>query len=304
MKYLGFFFLVMAGCIEGPKTLPLPAATGSNSEVVFVVDDGLWEHSLDTLATNTFGAIIEGVNQKERLFRIIQVNHNEFKSILKTHTNIVIISEGVMRFIKKNKWASNQLVAQLNWQNNSQKLLQELLELRKAFIKKELRLIKNTLEKSSKKDVEKTILTNFGVKCIVPNEFQVIKNDVDFFWANYDPPKSDEIRNIIMFSFVPRTTNHNDKKGHSELFFKIDSIFGKYLIGGKSGSYVRIEPKFPPYYFENTYRGLWKLENGFMGGPFLVKTHFVKNKIVVNIGLVFAPQSRKRKYIKEFEAIL
>ena len=72
MKYLGFFFLVMAGCIEGPKTLPLPAATGSNSEVVFVVDDALWEHSLDTLATNTFGAIIEGVNQKERLFRITQ----------------------------------------------------------------------------------------------------------------------------------------------------------------------------------------------------------------------------------------
>jgi hypothetical protein len=41
-----------------------------------------------------------------------------------------------------------------------------------------------------------------------------------------------------------------------------------------------------------------------MGGPFLIKTYFLKNKIVVNVGLVFAPQSRKRKYIKEFEAIL
>ena len=41
-----------------------------------------------------------------------------------------------------------------------------------------------------------------------------------------------------------------------------------------------------------------------MGGPLLIKTYFVKNKIVVNVGIVFAPQIRKRKYIKEFEAIL
>ena len=85
---------------------------------------------------------------------------------------------------------------------------------------------------------------------------------------------------------------------------KTDSIFAKYLLGEKEGSYARIEPGYPPCYFENTYRGLWKLEHGFMGGPFLIKTYFVKNKIVVNVGLVFAPQSRKRKYIKEFEAIL
>ena len=89
-----------------------------------------------------------------------------------------------------------------------------------------------------------------------------------------------------------------------EVLQKTDSIFAQYLIGGKQGTYVKIEPACPPYYFENTYRGLWKLENGFMGGPFLIKTYFVEGKIVVNVGLVFAPQSRKRKYIKELEAIL
>jgi len=103
MKYLALFFLLLVGCIEGTKTLPLPAAMGSNSEVIFVSDDMLWKHSIDTLVTNTFGAIIDGVNQKESLFRVIQVNHNEFKSVLKTHTNIVIVSEGVTRFNKKNK---------------------------------------------------------------------------------------------------------------------------------------------------------------------------------------------------------
>ena len=89
-----------------------------------------------------------------------------------------------------------------------------------------------------------------------------------------------------------------------EILQKTDSIFAQYLIGRKEGSYVKIEPAYPPYYFESTYRGLWKLENGFMGGAFLIKTYFVEDKIGVNVGLVFAPQSRKRKYIKELEAIL
>ena len=148
-------------------------------------------------------------------------------------------------------------------------------------------------------DAEKTLLSNFGIELTVPKEYQIIKNDSTLFWANYDPPKSDEIKNIFTFSFIPKTANLQ-----AEVLYKTDSIFAKYLVGAKEGSYARIEPAYPPYYFENTYRGLWKLEHGFMGGPLLIKTYFVKNKIVVNVGIVFAPQSRKRKFIKEFEAIL
>ena len=67
---------------------------------------------------------------------------------------------------------------------------------------------------------------------------------------------------------------------------------------------MKIEHSYPPYYNDKNYRGLWKLEFGFMGGPFLIKTYFIDDKIVVNVGLIFAPQSRKRSYIKELEAIL
>jgi hypothetical protein len=85
---------------------------------------------------------------------------------------------------------------------------------------------------------------------------------------------------------------------------KVDSIFKQHLFGQKEGSYARIEQRYTPYYFDNTFRGLWKLEKGFMGGPFIVKIYFINKKTVVNIGMVFAPQKSKRKYIKEFEAIL
>ena len=297
MRQFIFFFVLFISCTNGKKTLP--SATGANSEVIFVVDDLLWENTASSLAKSIFGAPIQGINQKEAFFRIVQVSHNEFKSILKTHKNIIIVSSGAQAFSQENKWALDQLVVQLNWNNDSQKFSKELLRLRQIFAQKELRAIKKVFKKSSQRKAEERLLYDFKVEYVIPKQYEVVIHEDDFFWANYDPPKSDEIKNIFIFSFVPKNTSIQ-----SQVLAKIDSVFAKHLLGAKDGAYARIEPEYPPHYFKNTYRGLWKLENGFMGGPFFVKTVFIKNKIVVAVGLVFAPQNRKRKYIKEFEAIL
>ena len=153
--------------------------------------------------------------------------------------------------------------------------------------------------KNESSEVAVKLLSNFGVECIVPKQYNVIKNDSTLFWANYNSSKSDEIKNLLIFSFTPK-----NKKSKDEILIKVDSIFKRHLVGKKEDSYACIEQRYTPYYFENTYRGLWKLEKGFMGGPFIIKTYFINNKTVVNIGMVFAPQQSKRKYIKEFEAIL
>jgi hypothetical protein len=297
MRYFFLALISLFSCGEGIKTLP--SSTGKNSEVIFVVNDVLWELEIDTLVRNTFGATIQGLNQNETIFRVVQINHSEFKSILKTHKNIVIIAEGTKIYSHKNKWASGQFVAHLGWDDNPSNTAQSLKKLREIFILKEVKSIRKSFAKISQKKIEKTLKLNFKIDCIVPKEYEIIENNESFFWANYNPQQSDEIKNILTFSFVPKSANLQE-----EVLQKTDSIFTKYLIGKKQGSYVKIEPEYSPYYFENTYRGLWKLENGFMGGPFLIKTYFIEDKIVVNVGLIFAPQSRKRKYIKELEAIL
>lgn len=297
MRYFLLALISLFSCSEGIKTLP--SSTGTNSEVIFVVNDALWELEIDTLVRNTFGAAIQGLNQNETIFRVVQINHSEFKSILKTHKNIVIITEGTKISSHKNKWASGQFVAHLGWDDSANNLVQSLKKLREIFVLKEVNSIRKSFAKLSQKKMEETLKLNFKIDCIVPKEYEIIENNESFFWANYNPQQSDEIKNILTFSFVPKLVSLQE-----EVLQKTDSVFAKYLIGTKEGSYVKIEQAYPPYYFENTYRGLWKLENGFMGGPFLIKTYFVEDKIVVNVGLIFAPQSRKRKYIKELEAIL
>ena len=297
MRYLTILILLLSSCSEKDKTLP--HSTGANSEVIFVLTDVLWESQIKELVSNSFGSSIQGLNQNETAFRVVQVNHSEFKSILKTHKNIVIIAKDVMQSSQQNKWAYNQLVSQLNWQENTKETQISLNKLKVIYDQKELKAIRKSFAKTSQKNNEELLNNNFGIEVIIPKEYKVIYNSDSIFWATFNPTKSEEIKNMLSFSFTPCSSNLQE-----EVLQKTDSVFAKYLEGEKIGSFVRIEPQYPPYYNDNIYRGLWKLEKGFMGGPFLIKTYFIENKVVVNVGLIFAPQSRKRNFIKEFEAIL
>jgi hypothetical protein len=53
-------------------------------------------------------------------------------------------------------------------------------------------------------------------------------------------------------------------------------------------------------------RGLWKVENEFMGGPFISYSVLdqEKSKILHLYGFVYAPKLNKRNYIRQLDAIL
>ena len=149
MRHLLLFSLFFFGCTQNTKILP--GCTGQNEEVVFVIDDFLWEGPAQQLINSVFGEDIIGVNQPEKLFKIIQVNNKEFKSILKTHTNIVIVFRENRSFRQPNKWAADQYVAGICWDGNSRAFLDTLVDLRSKFIIKERDFIRKSLTKRSQK---------------------------------------------------------------------------------------------------------------------------------------------------------
>ena len=297
MRYLIVILFFLNACSDGIKTLP--SSTGILSEVIFVVDDLLWENQVKDFAFGTFGAPILGLTQVESSFRVIQVNHKEFKSILKTHKNIVIIAKNVISSNQRDKWSDGQLVVQLEFKDEDNKLTKELNKVKSIFEFREIRILRNSISKLSKKTEEKNIKEQFNIETLIPKEYSIIKDTVALFWATYNPEKQEEIKHLFVFSFEPKEFNLQQ-----EVLQKTDSIFSKYLLGAKEGQYVKIEYILPPVYSANTYRGLWKLEGGFMGGPFLIKTNLINEKVVVSVGLIFAPNDRKRSYIKTLEAIL
>ena len=71
------------------------------------------------------------------------------------------------------------------------------------------------------------------------------------------------------------------------------------IIEEKSKDLLAIEIK------DNVYRGLWKMENEFMGGPFLMKIYRKEDGIVaISIGIVFAPGEAKKRFMIEMDALL
>ena len=297
MRYLFVALFFLSACSDGIKTLP--SSTGILSEVIFVVEDLLWESQVKDIAFRTFGAPIQGLTQDESDFRIIHVNHREFKSILRTHKNIIIISNNVPSSNQHDKWANGQLVVQLDFKGDDNRLSKDLKKVKSIFEFREIRILRNGIAKSSQKIQEKNIKEQFNIETVVPAEYIIIKDTLDLFWATYNPDKKEEIKHLFVFSFEQKEFNLQ-----KEVLHKTDSIFTKYLLGARKGQYVRIEKMFPPIYSKNTYRGLWKLDGGFMGGPFLIKNYFSNKMVVVTVGLIFAPNDRKRKHIKMLEAIL
>jgi len=297
MRYLIAFLFIFSSCSDGIKTLP--SSTGALSEVIFVVDDVLWEKQVKELVVETFAAPLEGLAHIEPSFRVVHVNHAEFKSILKTHKNIVIIAKGVMVSNQQNKWANGQLVVQLNYENKLGTIKKDLNKVKAIFEWRELKILRASISKSSHDLFQQNIHQNFKIDILIPSEYTILKDTASLFWATYNPDKQEVIKQLLVFSFPPKTINIQQ-----EVLQKTDSIFAQYLKGAKQGQHVKIEAEFPPYFSNNTYKGLWKLEQGFMGGPFLAKTYFENDKIVVAVGLVFDPNSRKRKHLKTLEAIL
>ena len=173
-RLLLLFFLV--GCVDKDKTLP--QSTGKSSEIIFVVDDLVWQQSVRDLASSIFEEKIEGLNQHESLFELIQINNREFKSILQVHKNIVIVALGVKEFYQQNKWASNQFVAQLNPPESNESFLKKLSFLKTKFVTKEIQNTKMQIKKFSQQKIEKKLLSNFGINFLVPNEYRVFNNEL------------------------------------------------------------------------------------------------------------------------------
>jgi len=84
--------------------------------------------------------------------------------------------------------------------------------------------------------------------------------------------------------------------------------------GGQPGSYMAIEFEAPIHSktfehkgnFVREIKGLWEMEGGFMGGPFVSWTMVdeKRDRLVTAFGFVFAPKYEKRNHIRKIESLI
>ena len=120
-------------------------------------------------------------------------------------------------------------------------------------------------------------------------------------------------REIIKGIFVYEYPSINTFNSQTILSAR-DSVLQKYVFGSSDGSYMTTENLYPPHISIHTInmlevlkvRGLWKMQNGFMGGPFI--SNFINDKlndrVLVIEGFLFNPGEEKRNSLQELEWLI
>jgi hypothetical protein len=149
----------------------------------------------------------------------------------------------------------------------------------------------------------------FGITLNVPPGFVVDKVEDNFMWIRFETPEISQ--GIFIYTFP-----YEDENTFTADYMKIkrNIVLRKNVPGPTEGSYMSTESELPVVFnvfkkdgnYASEMRGLWTVENNFMGGPFinLAMLDILNNRVVVLDGYVYAPGKNKRNYLRQVEAMI
>lgn len=291
--------------------------SGKANDLLVVISEDSWKSRPGELIKGTFGQFQYGLPQEEPLFDIINIPPIAFKNIFKSNRNILqvtvsstVTNPGVQ--IKDNVWAYPQAVVEINAQNAEQfeNLFNEnSAKILSYFLNAEKKRITGNYEKYYEKAVYNILDKNLGVTMKVPPGFTVALQKENFAWFRYETPEISQA--IIVYSF-PYTSDSTFTESY--LTAKRDSVLKQYISSTAPGSYMTTEKRIPALFeitehnknYAAETRGLWILENDFMGGPYVALDELdaANQRIISVFGYVYAPSKDKRNYLQQVEAMV
>lgn len=291
--------------------------TGRPNELLIVIAKESWDGKPGELLRNTFGQEQVGLPQPEAIFGLIHIEPAAFKTIFTTTRNIiqVSISSDVTTpeiLMKDDAWASPQATVEIKakdaeqfemlFTENSNKILS-------YFISAEKKRLTEIFEKQYEKTIYNTLSNEFGVTMKVPPGFAIAKKEKDFIWYKYETP--DISQSIILFTF-PYKSDSTFTLNYTVSV--CDSVLKEHISSAIPGSYMKIENRVDQVFntlehntnYASEMRGLWRLVNDFMGGPYitLAELDASNQRVVVAFGYVYAPGKNKRNFLQQVEAMI
>ena len=302
-KLFTFFLLIfLFSCNENSTKKILAESTGEQNEIILVIDDNDWQGFIGDTLRKIFQLEIDGLPQAEQFFNLVQINPSEFSRFFKTHKNIMFVGKDYRDSYTMNKWAKNQIIMYLNSTSNEFEFKKSCIKTFNFLYRKELENIRASYKMSHNTEARKHIKEAFGINVFLPTEYYVSLKEKNIFISDFHSfnEKQDLLKYILIYDFLP----DDNKNIQRQIVNKTDSILKQKIKGSIEGTYVQIDKRMPLTEINGLYRGMWTLENGFMAGPFIMKSRYIEDRIVISLGLVFYPNENKRKYIRTFEAIL
>ncbi len=321
MRKLGIIFsaiiFIILGACDSDKQPLLPKVTGKPGEIVLVMDEYYWGSEIGAFFRETFSRPVLSLPQDEPIYDIVRIPSSGFNNIFKSHRNIILtkISSRNQKpriIVQRDIWAKPQIVINVIGPKDST-TLNYLIENKEKLVslidQAEIDRIVQNYKKNRAKGIDQVLRTEHNLSISVPAGYNLDIDSARFIWISHEP--SNRTQGILIYYY-----DYTDPNTFTKDFLvkKRNAYTRRFVPGPNKGSYMSVESEAPVYFREYTrndryfaeVRGLWKLEKGFMGGPFISITTLdePRNRVVTVDGFVFAPGKDKRNYLREIEAIL
>ena len=311
MRHLYFSLVFFISACVGEGTSVLPSHTGAINEVVIVIDEPIWEGASGDSIRQSLSTEVPGISWSEPLFDVIQINSTAFSRIFKTHRNLVIVQKGQQSkvYFNTKTYAQNQWLCIVEYQTieDLPRLLGQYAPIMAYQIgQKEQERYTAILPP---KRLPETLIKGFNLNFGLPNEYKLVLDTNRFCWFEYNPPDKEIIKGVFVYEY-PSSSSFN----LNTILSARDSVLQQFVFGSLESSYMTTERLYPPYistYTHNTLeglkvKGLWKMQNAFMGGTFV--SHFlndtINDRVLVIEGFLFNPGEDKRNSLQELEWLI
>lgn len=326
LKWTGFFvlsgFLLMLSSCDttskqgGMSGRIMPSITGGAGEVLVVMDKFNWDNNAGALLQDILKEELAGLPQSEPLFDVIQITAASFDNFFKFHRSIVLTTieaglEPQVRF-KENVWAKPQILVQLEAPNS--KALHVLLEeneerIQNFLVQYDRSRLMATYQDSKDPIIQQEIANHHQVRLAIPRGYNMDFSKDEYTSVSIEAPDLSQVIQIFDYpASGPEDLNIE------ALIAKRNQITKAFVQGPREDSYMTLSPMYQPIAFDLRkgelsiveLRGLWELENGFMGGPFISHSVYdaARNRIVTVDGYLYHPNQKKRVKLKQLEAII
>ena len=305
--------LTVPGCKSTGSLLP--SVSGKAGEIIVVMEKPDWEDTLGGDVRDLLACDCPWLAQKEPLYNLVNVVPSAFVDLFKVHRNIILFQVGPQIdttgiIYKHDVWASPQCVIQLSAPTSAQ--ASELLKEKGPMIISSIeqaerdRVIRNTL-RYEERSIYPAVTKVFGGSPHFPSGYKLRKITDDFAWIADD-------KQVYQDVFIYRYPVEADPFTLDKIVAHRNAILKENVPGMFDGTYMTTSEFFTPTLEYLKYRGrdlvqvrgMWEVQNDFMGGPFVSHSFYSPDgrEIYVAEAWVYAPQFDKRQYLRQVESVL
>lgn len=300
------------------KEVVFPSASGRPYEVLLLMDYEMCNRPVgQMLIDSVLHMPVPGIPQEEYSFDVSHWNPDSLDNILKLNRNVIAVDINPQYYtytklkFMRDKYAMNQIWVTLQSPSEDsltvfcQKFKKHIVDF---LVKTEMnRQIVDMRQKNSPL-VSQLTKELFDCTILAPEEINKSKKGEKFFWTSGDMGAG--LVNLCMYSYPyegPQTFNKFD------VLHKRDSVMYFNIPGEEPGMFMKTDTLYTdcrPTVVHGQYayeaRGLWYMENDYMGGPFvsLSRVDTTRNEVIVAEGFVYSPNGMKRRLIRRLEASL